>query len=53
MKKPKQTKDNEWPIGMRPDGTLNAVTPPPGLTDDEISDWMDVHDDVEDEDAIV
>jgi len=51
IKKPdiETTPDSEWPIGMRPDGTLNSVTPPPGLADAELRDWLDTQDDVGDD----
>jgi hypothetical protein len=47
----KKLGDNDWPIGMRPDGSLNIVAVPPGLTDEQIVEWLDTHDDVEDDDA--
>lgn len=43
------TLDKEWPLGMAPDGSLSIVAPPPGLTREQLIEWLDVHDDVTDD----
>lgn len=51
MDKYKITEDNSAPLGLRK-GEVRTYAPPPGLTDDEISAWVDEQMEMDDEEDI-